>query len=75
LIRKLAAGFWVVMALVACGQTEDPGEIIPQPEEETPPAAGPEVHDLLLVTGSDGKVTVIQPDGTLVRELRGPVGP
>ncbi|MDE0234922.1 MAG: hypothetical protein OXM62_07925 [bacterium] len=75
MIRKLAAGFWVVMALVACGQTEDPGEIIPQPEEETPPAAGPEVLDLLLVTGSDGKVTVIKPDGTLVRELRGPVGP
>lgn len=64
----------MVMALVACGQTGEPEEIIPQPEEETPPAADPEILDLLLVTGSDGKVTVVNPDGTLVRELRGPTG-
>lgn len=73
-IRKLSVGFFVLMALVACGQTGEPEEIIPQPEEETPPAADPEILDLLLVTGSDGKVTVVNPDGALVRELRGPTG-
>ena len=60
------------MALVACGEIEDLEEVTPQPEEEPPPAADPEIPDLLLVTGSDGRVTVINPDGTLVRELRGP---
>lgn len=64
----------MVMALVACGQTVEPEEITPQPEEETPPAADAEIPDLLLVTGSDGKVTVVNPDGALVRELRGPTG-
>ncbi len=63
-----------MLALVACGQIEDTEEVAPQPEEATTPAADPEILDLLLVTGSDGRVTVIDPDGTLVRELRGPVG-
>ena len=64
----------MVIVLVACGQAEDPEEITPQPEEATPPAAAPEILDLLLVTGADGSVTVIDPDGTVVRELRGPTG-
>ncbi|MDE0232654.1 MAG: hypothetical protein OXI56_12640 [bacterium] len=72
MIRRLAAGFSAAMMLVACGVTGEPGEITPQPAAEAPPAADPEILDLLLVTGSDGKVTVINPDGTLVRELRGP---
>lgn len=71
-MRKLAVGLSVVMALVACAQAEDPKEITPQ---AAPPAAGPEILDLLLVTGSDGRVTVLNPDGTSVRELRGPTGP
>ena len=60
------------MVLVACGEIEDIEEVTPPPEEATPPATDPEMLDLLLVTGSDGTVTLINPDGTLVRELRGP---
>ncbi|MDE0122712.1 MAG: hypothetical protein OXS33_13460 [bacterium] len=75
MIRKSVAGFLIVMALAACAGTGGPEEVTPQQEEETPPEAVPETLDLLLVTGSDGRVTVINPDGTLVRELRGPVAP
>ncbi|MCY3564107.1 MAG: hypothetical protein OXH26_09360 [bacterium] len=75
MIRKSAAGFLMMMALLACADRGEPEDVAPQPEEETPPAADPEILDLLLVTGSDGRVTVIDPDGTPVRELRGPVGP
>ena len=75
LIRKLAVGLSLVVVLVACGETENPGEVTPLPEETTSAPSDGGTLDLLLVTGSDGEVTVIRPDGTPVRKLRGPVGP
>ena len=45
------------------------------PEAEPSTSSCPERSGLLAVTGVDGEVTVVDPDGTLVRELRGPVGP
>ncbi len=73
------------------GIAPEAGETVPPVSEEAVPldsvdeeAVGPpkgsaldppEILDLLLVTGSGGEVTVINPDGTGARELRGAAGP
>ncbi len=58
---------------------EDTVSVDPVDEEAVGPprepvSESPDVLDLLLVTGSGGEVTVINPDGTGARELRSRVG-
>ena len=64
--------------VVACATTGDPAQA-PEPTAEvlsTPPTSGCiGAPGLLVVTGADGEVTVIHPDGTESGELRGPVSP